>query len=124
MLKGLSIKKADIILFIVLLALGLGSTFLIKTDAGENAQVEITVDGQVYMTADLSKKQTLEIETQYGKNTVVIEDGRVYVRDADCSGQDCTRFNPISMGGESIMCLPHRLVITIVKGGGIDATSY
>ena len=127
-MKNGFIKKADIVLFAVLLVLGIGSTLLLGRgfSAGEttDAQVEISINGNVYKTVDLNENQTIEIDNEYGRNVIVIENGRARVIDSDCGGQDCIEMGEISKGGQAIMCLPHRLIITIVKGGGVDATAY
>ena len=127
-MKSGFIKKADIVLFAVLLVLGIGSTLLLGRgfSAGElaDAQVEISINGSVYKTANLNENQTIEIDNEYGRNVIVIENGRVFVKEADCSGHDCIKMGEISKGGQAIMCLPHRLIVTIVKGGGLDATAY
>ena len=126
-MKNGFIKKADIVLFAVLLVLGIGSTLLLGVfgfEKPEDAVVEVSVNGEVVRTAELNKDQTIEIDNEFGRNLIVIEAGRVFVKEADCSGHDCIKMGEISKGGQAIMCLPHRLIITIVKGGGLDATAY
>lgn len=117
------IKKADIVLFVVLLLLGVGSIALTRIEI-KDATVEISVDGKTYMAASLDKDQEIVIDNEYGKNIVVIEDKKVYVKEADCAGQDCVHMNPISKGGQMIMCLPHKLLVSIEEGDGLDSTSY
>ncbi|MDO5331726.1 MAG: NusG domain II-containing protein [Bacillota bacterium] len=123
-MKNGFIKKADIVLFIVLLVLGIGSTVLLSKNAGNAARVEISIDGSVYKTVDLNEDQTIEIDNEFGKNVIEISDGHVVMKEADCKGSDCVKMGEISKGGQAIMCLPHRLIVTIVKGDGIDATAY
>lgn len=59
------------------------------------------------------------IETELGYNTLIIRDGQAFVQSADCAGQDCVHFAPIRQTGQSIVCLPHRITITV--RGGNDA---
>ena len=47
-------------------------------------------------------------------NLISVTDGMVVVEAADCKDQICVRHKPISSKGESIICLPHRLVVEIV----------
>ncbi len=49
----------------------------------------------------------------YGSNTIKIEGGGVTVTDADCPDGYCVSHVKISNEGETIVCLPHRLVIKI-----------
>lgn len=53
-----------------------------------------------------------------GYNTVVVENGEIFVREADCKGLDCVKRGRISSENESIICLPHKLSI-IVKSGKV-----
>ena len=46
-------------------------------------------------------------------NILVIESGKAYVSEADCHEQICVKHNAISKTGETIVCLPHSLVIEI-----------
>ena len=45
-----------------------------------------------------------------------IRDGSAYVRKSDCAGQDCVHSHEISRNGETIVCLPNKLLLE-VKGG-------
>ena len=47
-------------------------------------------------------------------NLISVTDGMVVVEAADCKDQICVRHKPVSSRGESIICLPHRLVVEIV----------
>ena len=46
-------------------------------------------------------------------NQLVIEQGAAYVSEANCPDGICREHRPISRRGETIVCLPHRLVIEI-----------
>ena len=59
-----------------------------------------------------------------GNYYAVIKDGKAWVKEADCPDKICAKHRPISRSGESIICLPHKLVITVVnekETDGIDA---
>ena len=45
---------------------------------------------------------------------ILVHDGKVLVSAADCSTQVCVRSRAISRVGESIVCAPHGLVVTVV----------
>ena len=109
-------KKADILLLAALLIIGAGSLLLLKS--GEPGSVAVvTVDGvetsRIPLTQD-SWEQT--VETEYGTNKLLIENGCISVISSDCRGGDCMRFSPISKAGQTIVCLPHHLSITIAGG--------
>ena len=58
------------------------------------------------------------LEDGSGSNTVHVEKGRIRISEADCPDQICVNQGWISGGAVPIVCLPHRLMIEIVGGGG------
>ena len=119
-------KKADIFLAIALLLLGFGSLALLRSGQKDGAFARVTVDGRVYGTYSLAEAQTVKIETAYGSNTLRIEGGRVWVSEADCPNRDCVEKGAISQTNQIILCLPHKLSVTVVNAGeeAPDAISY
>lgn len=90
---------------------------------GEGTAVTVMVDGVLYGTYSLSEPLVLEIRTgESGEqiNRLVIEDGKASVTHATCPDGICAAHRPISRSGESIACLPHRVVITVQKNNGQD----
>ena len=84
------------------------------------------MDGSLYGTYRLDEEQTVEIETSYGRNVLRIEDGRVWMQEADCPNHDCVEKGAIAKTGQIILCLPHKLSVTVVNEGEEtpDAISY
>ena len=80
------------------------------------AAAKITVDNQTVATLPLSKDTTYKVETAAGYNLVVVENGRAFVREADCKNQICVKSRAIARAGESIVCLPHKMTVTVVGG--------
>ena len=138
------IRKADIILLIVLLALGLAaSVVLARTGAGSpsDAKVVIKSGGEIFGRYPLSEDAEIDVPApsgiKYGSpksshlsgkddsthytyyNIVTIKGGSVTVSSASCKNQVCVKHGSISKSGESIVCLPNRLIVTIEdKSGG------
>lgn len=48
-----------------------------------------------------------------GTNCVIIKDGIVYMDNASCKNQVCVNTGEISKKGESIVCLPNKVIIEI-----------
>jgi hypothetical protein len=46
---------------------------------------------------------------------LVIKDGKAFIQNADCPDKICAEHKPISKTGETIVCLPHKLVIEITE---------
>lgn len=99
----------------LLLALGLWLSSEREARRGTLA-VEITVAGQPVERCPLEENRELLVEGVSGTNRVVIRDGRVTVSEADCPDEICVRHRPISRSGQSIVCLPHGVCVTVVGG--------
>ena len=82
-------------------------------------------DGKAH-SLPLDKDDILIVETSLGTNTVMVQDGAVSMKDADCPNGTCIQHAPISEPGPQIICLPHQLWIEIVpegsEGGVMDVT--
>lgn len=77
-------------------------------------QVEISIDGTLYKTVSLDKDHSEEIRTgESDCNVLVIRDGKAYMRSATCPDGICVDHAPIFREGESIVCLPNRVVVTV-----------
>ena len=61
----------------------------------------------------LAQNQTVTMEEVLGYNRLVIENGSAYMAEADCADRYCMAYKPISKSGETIICLPHRLVVEV-----------
>lgn len=110
------IKKADIILFIVLVLLGGALTVWSLMGGTDKTQVVIHVEGKLYGTYSLFKDQTITIEEYGHYNRVEIKDGKVQMMEANCHNQLCVRQGVISSSNIPIVCLPNRVVVEIVDG--------
>lgn len=111
--------RNDILLVAVLLLLAsLGALYLfLLRDTGE--YIKVTVDGKLYGYYDLSEDHEEDIITGDDRhNRLVIRDGKASVETATCPDGICVDHRAIFREGESIVCLPHKVVITVVKGGG------
>lgn len=107
-------RKNDIILIVccLLLAAVLYAVFLFSADEGACAVVR--VDG--IKTASYNLKKDGRYELNGGTNVIVIEDGSVYMEEADCPDGICISQGRIRLTGQCITCLPNRLTVT-VEGG-------
>ena len=112
------IKKADMILISVFLFIGLAGYLLFFFGKESGSMVRVTVDGKVAGECALNRDKVITVEGVGGSNTLSIRDGKADMTDADCPDGICVRHAPISRAGESIVCLPHRVVAEVVSEGG------
>ncbi|HKK95392.1 MAG TPA: NusG domain II-containing protein [Anaerovoracaceae bacterium] len=116
-------KKADIYLYIILIVIGLFTSYYVSSLNTPGTTVKITVDGELYGNYSLDTNNNITIETETNYNVIVIEDGYVYMLDANCPNKICMKHSPINKTGESIVCLPHKVLIEITGGEEYDGIS-
>lgn len=117
-------KKNDLILAGIILAVAVCLLALQMSGDRDNAHlVKIRSGGKVFGTYDLSRDRTIDIN---GTNRLVIEDGQAWMEWADCPDQVCVRHRAVSKTGESIICLPNRVVISVEgpEESGLDGMTY
>lgn len=109
--------RNDIILITILLAsavLFLVCYYLLFHKEG--AFIQITIDGEMYKTLPLNEDTTITINGfNNGSNTLQIKDGYASVIDADCPDKLCQKQKKIHYKGESIVCLPNKVIISVIS---------
>lgn len=120
------IKKADIVLFFVLLAVGLTISWASLNSGQTGEKVRISVGGETYGVYDLAQDRTIQVRQNGHTNNIIIEGGHVSMASSDCANQVCVNTGAIYLAGDSIVCLPNRVMVEILsesKGGGVDVIS-
>ena len=77
-------------------------------------KLEILVDGQLSESMMLDKDDSHTINLDTG-NVICVENGYVYMKSAKCPDGLCVKQGKIDKIGESIICLPHKVVVRLVK---------
>lgn len=118
-------KRNDLILLgsIVLLTMIIFAAYFLYPRKNGDAVV-ISVDGTVIKTLPLNQDTTYKIKSaDNGVNTLVIQSGSASVTNATCPDKLCVHQKNISKKGETIVCLPHKVVISIEssKSSTLDA---
>ena len=114
--------RNDIIFIAVLLvAAAIGMFYLFVLREGGDT-VRVTVDGELFGVYSLEENITQDIHTDgEGLNRLVIEDGKAKMVSATCPDGICVAHSPIYRNGESIVCLPNKVVVTVVTTNDTDA---
>ena len=111
--KLITVKKWDIIVIIILIVICL-AIWLSSSGLSKSANiVEVYINNELFGEYDLSADNSFDIRTDKGNNTICIMNGEVYMKDADCSDKLCVYQRHIRYDGESIVCLPHNLIISV-----------
>ena len=127
----IQLTKGDKLLVVFVVILSFISIGYINRNAFSDARkyVSIQVNGQEIKRIIFDKKiigNTFPIKTEYGYNLVEIDDEKVRVIEADCPDKIDVKQGYISRIGETIVCLPNKLVIEIkgLEDTGIDIISH
>jgi len=111
-------KKKELLVIAILLVISLGGIGLFY---GLNAtdqplSVRVSRAGTILATYPLSQDHTETFTDASGYNTLVIANGTATMTAADCPDQICVKARGIKTPGETIVCLPHKLIVEIVTG--------
>lgn len=128
----IKLKKGDKLLIVFVLILSLASMGYIRKQglSNKNKYVSIQVNGEeikkiIFDNTIVGK--TIPIETDYGYNLIEVGDNEIRVIEASCPDRIDVKQGFISRIGETIVCLPNKMVIEI-KGvdtvDGIDMMNY
>ena len=109
--------RNDIILIVSLLLIAsIGILYLfVFRDKGDT--VKITVNGENYGTYSLNQDQVIDIcqgKNNEIQNRVIISQGKVSMEYATCPDGICVDHASIYRDGESIVCLPQKVVVTVI----------
>ena len=108
------LRRNDVIFIVALLAVIAIAGACLYLFRGEGNTVSVSVDGKVSATYPLNVDRVEEIHTDNdGLNRLVIKDGKAWVETASCPDGICASHKPIHREGESIVCLPNKVVITV-----------
>ena len=118
-------RKGDFwLLLVFILAALLAAAFLSFTGTKGSAVI-VTVDGHFYGSYPLNEECKIIITPSHGSrgrsgskeedftNTLVIKNGFAEMTGADCPDQICVKHRPVHKTGETIICLPHKVIVRI-----------
>ncbi len=111
------IGKREILLLVIVFAVLFLLWFGFRRIHRETGnRVLITVAGETLGEYDLSEEQEIPIETG-GEvtNELRIAGGEADMIWADCPDQTCVNTQPISATRETIVCLPHQVVVEVIS---------
>lgn len=121
----MKLRKNDILLLIIMLLLSVllaGAYWAAHRQKG--AYVTVTVEGDLFATLPLDEDITLNIPSANGgENKLAIHNGTAEILSATCPDKLCVHQKEISHLGESLVCLPNKVIVTVISGedSGLDA---
>ena len=115
-------KRRDFFLALALLLLALllyGLERRAKNALGSDYIV--TIGGKKVFRGKLNETGKHEFRQQDGSfNLLVAENGYVWIKEANCRDGLCVQQGKTNTAAKSIVCLPHKLVVSIVGKSEVD----
>ena len=119
---------SDIILILLVFLFTISTVIFASQDMNNllagNQKISIFHNGKILKQLDLNKDR--EIPLLDGNMTVEIRGGKLRVTKSNCIRQTCMHMGFISHQGETIACLPNRILIEIDPSDSsvVDAVIY
>ncbi|EEQ60223.1 hypothetical protein CBFG_03935 [Clostridiales bacterium 1_7_47FAA] len=80
------------------------------------ATAQISVDGKVVRTLDLSKDTELTVTgAGGGTNHLIVKDGEIWCSEASCPDKVCVHQGKKHLSSDTIVCLPNKMIVTITR---------
>ncbi len=102
-------KKGDAVILALLAAAALCFLLFAFTFKGAGETVVIKKGNKVVYEESINKDAAFKLDG----NTVLIKNGKVFMKDATCKNQICVKHKEISKKGETIVCLPHKVLVEV-----------
>ena len=108
--------KRDLYLILILALMGIGLLVVFLGIKPSGSRLKVLVDGTEVGEYSLAVDGRFVIEgVNGGTNVLVIEDGHAYMDEASCPDHLCMNMGQISKDGQSIICLPNKVVVEVAS---------
>ena len=114
------IRSGDFFVITAVLAAALpllAAPLLFSAVPGDFVQIRTENDAQTY---PLHTDREISVRSKGYSLTVTVENGAVRVSGTDCPSGVCAATGAISVPGQSIVCAPAEVLITILRDGGAE----
>ena len=118
-------KKKDLIIIAVALVCALALYLVSQVSmSGEASTIVVTIDGKEVLRRPLAMENTYDIAQDDGSlNVIAVEDGAVYMKEANCRDGLCIRQGKMKNGAKTIVCLPHKVVVQLTGDAPVSDNS-
>lgn len=119
-MAALKKRKNDVLLAVALVAIAALIWLFTYLNRSEGASVSVTVNGEVFGEYPLDTDAEIRIGEGESYNILVIKDGEAQITEASCPDKLCINQGKISYEGQSIICLPNKVVVEVQGGESSD----
>jgi hypothetical protein len=117
-------KPGDIFLMVGLICIALGLGIIIKQKGGNANYCIISVDGKDKYKLSLFSPQKIKIKGVFGESVIEVSKKGVRMVNSPCPLHICVQQGIIKRVGQTIVCIPNRIMIRILGKQKIDATTW
>lgn len=98
------------------LGIDAGSTYAVSNtgDAAAALYAVIQNSDGFCQVLSLGEDATVTVTGSLGTNIIEVANGRVRCLESDCSNQTCVKQGWVSGRGQTVVCLPHKLIVQVV----------
>lgn len=118
----------DKIVVVAIIVISIILAFVFVSGESNSGQLFVKIEscGEEFAVYPLDNfEKTIEIDTKFGYNEIKINNGYVWVSKTDCKDKIEVNEGKICKIGQKLICLPNRLVISIVSGKAkVDGVTY
>ena len=118
-------RKNDLI-FLIVIVIIIAAFFVVRAFSLKNkgSKINITLDNRTYGQYSLNRDRSIKIKKDGNVvNIIKIKNNKAYMSFADCPDKLCIKMGSIDKVGESIVCLPNKVVVTVISGKGNSVDS-
>ena len=114
MAKHKTIKFGDILIIIILLGLSFLPVYYLTPKHTENTVIAVVkAKHKTVKTFNLSQDTKWTYHDGSETNTIVVHNHQIHIEEANCPDQVCVHEGWKSKPGQTIVCLPHQLIIEL-----------
>lgn len=107
-------KKWDYLIFVFIAMISVACLLYVQSITSEKgSSVVVEINGEIVKRLDLNIDTVYTVKIGEEYNIIEIKDGKARVTESNCKDKICVNMPPISKSGQSIICLPHKLVVRI-----------
>ena len=107
-------RKNDYLLILFIILFSALLFFIRQTPASKNNILTIKIGKEIVQTIPLSGENSqLSLKTKHGTVQIKIKENKVKVLSSPCKDKLCVKQGYISKPGETIACLPEKVILTI-----------
>ncbi len=117
-------SMADFFIAITVCVISVGIIIIFGANVKTGTDIVIEVNGKVYASYNMQtikSPREIHIKTEFGENTLLIDDEGAKMIYSNCHGQNDVKQGKIHKPGQTIVCAPHKLVVYINGETDVDA---